>query len=79
MTQKIFNDCLNKTTKTERPGAGVLAYYFGIIETTSDCDTYLVGSKELMKMTTTGLQHRLCSSGEVSETWTSRARLGANS
>ncbi|WP_281225970.1 hypothetical protein [Flavobacterium aquiphilum] len=46
MTQKSFNEWLDKISKTEKPSDEILAYYFGILETTNGYETYLVGSKE---------------------------------
>ena len=46
MTQKIFNDWLDKIIQTEKPSPNILAYYFGILETTKGYETYLVGSRE---------------------------------
>ncbi|MFT3934978.1 MAG: hypothetical protein QM726_15235 [Chitinophagaceae bacterium] len=46
MTQEIFNKWLDKIITKERPVSGIIAYYFGIIETASGYETYLIGSKE---------------------------------
>lgn len=46
MKQEIFNEWLHNITKDEKPGDDILAYYFGILETSSGYATYLVGSKE---------------------------------
>jgi hypothetical protein len=46
MKDKIFNNWLDKILKTEKPSADIVAYYFGILETTKGYETYLIGSKE---------------------------------
>jgi hypothetical protein len=46
MTDNLFNDWLDTILKTEKPNADIIAYYFGILETTNGYETYLVGSKE---------------------------------
>lgn len=45
-TQQKFNDWLDKIIKTEKPNDDIIAYWFGIVETTEGFETYLVGSKE---------------------------------
>ena len=46
MKEKIFNDWLDKITRTENPNSDIIAYYFGIMETANGYEIYLVGSKE---------------------------------
>lgn len=46
MKDNIFNNWLDEILKTEKPNADIIAYYFGIMETTEGYETYLVGSKE---------------------------------
>jgi len=46
MTDKIFNNWLDKILSTEKPNTDIIAFYFGILETTSGYETYLIGSKE---------------------------------
>ena len=40
-----FNDWLNTIILKEKPSNDIVAYYFGIIETTNGFEVYLTGSK----------------------------------
>jgi hypothetical protein len=46
MTDKIFNDWLDKIIITEKPSAEIAAYYFGLFETLNGYEIYLVGSND---------------------------------
>jgi hypothetical protein len=44
-TQQKFNDWLDGIVMTEKPDKDIIAYWFGIFESTSGYETYLIGSK----------------------------------
>jgi len=46
MIQDNFNTWLDKIIRTEIPDKDIIAYYFGIFESTDGYITYLTGSKE---------------------------------
>jgi hypothetical protein len=41
-----FQEWLTKLSKTEKPDKSIIAYNFGIFETTEGYTVYLIGSKE---------------------------------
>jgi hypothetical protein len=46
MKQEIFNEWLDDILKSEKPSDDIIAYYFGILESTEGFMTYLIGSAE---------------------------------
>src|SRR4051812_30307716 len=44
-TQQRFNSWLDNILETENPANDIVAYWFGIFETASGYETYLIGSK----------------------------------
>jgi len=44
-TQQDFNNWLDSILKTEKPDNSIIAYWFGIFESTDGYQTYLTGSK----------------------------------
>ena len=44
-SQQKFNNWLNDIIETEKPGNDILAYWFGIYESTGGYEIYLIGSK----------------------------------
>jgi hypothetical protein len=41
-----FNDWMTRLNKTEKPGENILAFNFGLFETTDGYTIYLIGAKE---------------------------------
>lgn len=46
MNQDKFNIWLDKIVQMEQPDQAIIAYYFGIFQSTDGYQTYLTGSKE---------------------------------